>query len=357
MPNPMFSPLQAGAFTLPNRIVMAPLTRCRASAGRVPNALMAEYYAQRASFGLILAEATAVSPMGVGYPDTPGIWSDEQVEGWKLITQAVHEAGGQILLQLWHVGRVSDPFYLNGKAPVSASAVQPAGHVSLLRPLKDFVTPRALELDEIPQVIEEYRKGAENAMAAGFDGVEIHGANGYLIDQFLQDTTNHRTDIYGGPIENRARFMLEVTDAVVSVWGAARVGMHIAPRGDAHDMGDSDPAALFGHVASELGKRKLAFLCARESHDKAALGPMLKQAFGGVFIANEGFTAASASEAVASGRADAVAFGKPAIANPDLVERIRLGAPWNAPDPETFYASGPMGYTDYPTLETCITVG
>jgi 2,4-dienoyl-CoA reductase-like NADH-dependent reductase (Old Yellow Enzyme family) len=355
MANPLFSTLQAGAFRLPNRIVMAPLTRCRASAGRVPNALMAEYYAQRASFGLILAEATAVSPMGVGYPDTPGIWSDEQVEGWKLITQAVHEAGGQILLQLWHVGRISDPFYLNGKAPVSASAVQPAGHVSLLRPLKDFVTPRALELDEIPQVIEEYRKGAENAMAAGFDGVEIHGANGYLIDQFLQDSTNRRTDLYGGPVENRARFMLEVTDAVVSVWGADRVGMHIAPRGDAHDMGDSDPAALFGHVASELGKRKLAFLCARESHDKAALGPMLKQAFGGVFIANEGFTAASASEAVASGRADAVAFGKPAIANPDLVERIRTGAPWNAPDPETFYASGPMGYTDYPTLETCIT--
>jgi 2,4-dienoyl-CoA reductase-like NADH-dependent reductase (Old Yellow Enzyme family) len=290
--------------------------------------------------------------MGVGYPDTPGIWSDEQVEGWKLVTKAVHDAGGQILLQLWHVGRISDPVYLDGALPLSASAVRPAGHVSLLRPLKDFVTPRALELDEIPAVIEEYRKGAENAMAAGFDGVEIHGANGYLIDQFLQDSTNHRTDGYGGSIENRARFMLEVTDAVVSVWGADRVGMHIAPRGDAHDMGDSDPAALFGHVASELGKRKLAFLCARESHDKAALGPMLKEAFGGVFIANEGFTAESAREAVASGRADAVAFGKPAIANPDLVARIRAGAPWNAPHPETFYGSGPKGYTDYPKLET-----
>ncbi len=350
MNDSLFEPLHAGALRLLNRIVMAPLTRCRASAGRVPNAMMAEYYAQRASFGLILAEATAVSPMGVGYPDTPGIWSDEQVEGWKLVTKAVHQAGGQILLQLWHVGRISDPFYLDGELPVSASAVQPAGHVSLMRPIKEFVTPRALELGEIPAIIEAYRKGAENAKAAGFDGVEIHGANGYLIDQFLQDSTNHRSDGYGGSIENRARFMMEVTDAVVSVWGADRVGMHIAPRGDAHDMGDSDPAALFTHVARELGRRKLAFLCARESHDRPALGPALKQAFGGVFIANEGFTAESAREAIASGHADAVAFGKAAIANPDLVRRIRENAPLNPPDSETFYGNGPQGYTDYPSL-------
>ncbi len=352
MSDPLFEPLQAGALYLPNRVVMAPLTRCRASAGRVPNALMAEYYAQRAGFGMILSEATAVSPMGVGYPDTPGIWSAEQVEGWKLVTRAVHEAGGQILLQLWHVGRISDPFYLNGELPVSASALRPAGHVSLMRPLKEFVTPRALGTDEILTVVEDYRKGAENAKAAGFDGVEIHGANGYLIDQFLQKSTNQRTDHYGGSIENRARFMMEVTDAVVSVWGADRVGMHIAPRGDAHDMGDSDPAALFGHVAGELGKRKLAFLCARESHDKPALGPALREAFGGAFIANEGFTAESAREAIASGQADAVAFGKAAIANPDLVERIRLNAPLNPPNPETFYGHGSKGYTDYPTLET-----
>ena len=350
MNDSLFEPLHAGALRLLNRIVMAPLTRCRASAGRVPNAMMAEYYAQRASFGLILAEATAVSPMGVGYPDTPGIWSDEQVEGWKLVTKAVHQAGGQILLQLWHVGRISDPFYLDGELPVSASAVQPAGHVSLMRPIKEFVTPRALELGEIPAIIEAYRKGAENAKAAGFDGVEIHGANGYLIDQFLQDSTNHRSDGYGGSIENRARFMMEVTDAVVSVWGADRVGMHIAPRGDAHDMGDSDPAALFTHVARELGRRKLAFLCARESHDRPALGPALKQAFGGVFIANDGFTAESAREAIASGHADAVAFGKAAIANPDLVRRIRENAPLNPPDSETFYGNGPQGYTDYPSL-------
>ena len=352
MSDPLFQPLQAGAFHLPNRLVMAPLTRCRASAGRVPNAMMAEYYAQRASFGMMLSEATAVSPMGVGYPNTPGIWSDEQIEGWNLVTRAVHEAGGQILLQLWHVGRISDPVYLDGELPVSASAVQPAGHVSLLRPMKSFVTPRALLLAEIPAIIEAYRKGAENAKAAGFDGVEIHGANGYLIDQFLQDSTNHRTDEYGGPVENRARFMMEVTDAVISVWGADRVGMHIAPRGDAHDMGDSDPAATFGYVARELGKRKLAFLCARESHDKPALGPALKDAFGGAFIANEGFTPETAREAIASGRADAIAFGKPAIANPDLVHRLRVNAPWNPPDPETFYGDGTKGYLDYPFLET-----
>jgi 2,4-dienoyl-CoA reductase-like NADH-dependent reductase (Old Yellow Enzyme family) len=352
MSDPLFQSLQAGAFHLSNRIVMAPLTRCRCSAGRVPNEMMARYYAQRASFGLILSEATSVSPMGVGYPDTPGIWSDEQVEGWKLVTRAVHEAGGQILLQLWHVGRVSDPFYLHGEQPIAPSAVRAAGHVSLVRPMKEFITPRALETDEIPAIVEAYRKGAENAKAAGFDGVEIHGANGYLIDQFLQDSTNQRTDAYGGSIENRARFMMEVTDAVTSVWGADRVGMHIAPRGDVHDMGDSDPAALFTHVARELGKRKLAFLCARESHDKPALGPALKQAFGGVFIANENFTADSAREAIVSGDAHAVAFGKSAIANPDLVLRFRENAPLNPPDPDTFYASSEKGYLDYPTLQT-----
>lgn len=350
MSDPLFQALQAGALTLPNRVIMAPLTRCRASAGRVPNAMMAEYYAMRASFGLILSEATSVTAMGVGYPNTPGIWSDEQVEGWKLVTRAVHEAGGRILLQLWHVGRISDPLYLDGEIPVSASAVRPAGHVSLVRPIKDFVTPRALLIEEIPAVIEAYRKGAENAMAAGFDGVEIHGANGYLLDQFLQDSTNQRTDEYGGSIENRARLMLEVTDAVISVWGADRVGMHLAPRCDSHDMGDSDPAATFGHVARELGKRKIAFICARESHDKAALGPMLKKAFGGVYIANEGFTPETARETIWSGVADAVAFGKPAIANPDLVERLRINAAWNPPHPETFYGDGPVGYLDYPTL-------
>ena len=261
----LFDPIRIGAWNLPNRIIMAPLTRARAGAERIPNALMAEYYQQRATAGLIISEATSVTPMGVGYGDTPGVWSEKQVAGWKLVTEAVHESGGRILLQLWHVGRISDPMFLNGETPVAPSAVQPAGHVSLVRPLKSFVTPRALSLDEIPEIIEAYRKGAENAQRAGFDGVEIHGANGYLLDQFLQDKTNHRTDDYGGPIENRARLMLEVADAVISVWGANRVGMHLAPRGDAHDMGDSNPLITFGYAACELGKRKIAFIAAREA--------------------------------------------------------------------------------------------
>ena len=352
MSDPLFQPLRAGAFHLPNRIVMAPLTRCRASAGRVPNEMMAEYYAQRAAFGMILSEATSISPQGVGYPDTPGVWSPEQVAGWKNVTDSVHRAGGQILLQLWHVGRVSDPVYLNGSLPVAPSAIKPAGHVSLIRPLKEFVTPRALETAEIAGIVEDYRRAAENAKAAGFDGVEIHGANGYLIDQFLQDSSNQRTDEYGGSIENRARFLLEVADAVISVWGADRVGMHLAPRGDAHGMGDSDLSAVFHHAVRELGKRNIAFICARESYDKPSLGPSLKKAFGGVYIANEEFTAESAREAIRSGAADAVAFGKQAIANPDLVERFRSGAPLNEPDPATFYGSGPAGYTDYPYLQS-----
>jgi 2,4-dienoyl-CoA reductase-like NADH-dependent reductase (Old Yellow Enzyme family) len=351
MSDPLFQTLQAGAFYLPNRVVMAPLTRTRASAGRVPNAMMAEYYAQRSEFGMILSEATSVSAQGVGYPDTPGIWSMAQVEGWQLVTQAVHRAGGQILLQLWHVGRVSDPVYLEGGLPVAPSAIAPSGHVSLIRPMKEFVTPRALDLSEIPGIIESYRRGAENAQTAGFDGVEIHGANGYLLDQFLQDSSNHRNDGYGGNIENRSRIMLEVTDAVISVWGADRVGMHLAPRGDAHGMGDTDLSAVFHHVARELGKRHIAFICARESYDQPPLGPSLKHAFGGVYIANESFTAESAREAILSGRADAVAFGKDAIANPDLVERFRNQAPLNPQDPTTFYGSGPKGYTDYPFLE------
>ncbi len=352
MSDPLFQPLRAGAFTFPNRMIMAPLTRCRASAGRVPNAMMADYYVQRSSFGMILSEATSISPQGVGYPNTPGIWSNDQVEGWKLVTQAVHQAGGQILLQLWHVGRISDPVYLDGALPVAPSAIAPAGHVSHIRPLKDYVTPRALDIAEIPGIVADYRRAAENAKAAGFDGVEIHGANGYLIDEFLQDSSNKRTDEYGGSIENRARLLLEVTDAVISVWGADRVGVHLAPRGDAHDVGDSDISSVFHYAARELGKRKIAFLCARESYDKPALGPSLKQAFGGVYIANESFTADAARDAIRAGTADAVAFGKSAIANPDLVERFRTGAPLNAPEPSTFYGDGPDGYTDYPFLET-----
>lgn len=350
--SPLLQPIRIGAWQLPNRVVMAPLTRTRAIDARVPNALMAEYYVQRASAGLILSEATSVTAMGVGYPNTPGIWSREQVEGWRLVTDAVHAAGGRILLQLWHVGRISDPTLLDGALPVAPSAIAAEGHVSSIRPLKSYVTPRALDLDEIPGIVEAYRKGAENAKLAGFDGVEIHGANGYLLDQFLQDKTNKRTDRYGGSIENRARLLLEVTDAAIGIWGADRVGVHLAPRGDAHDMGDSDPAATFGYVARQLGERGIAFICAREHQGPDSLGPTLKRIFGGVFIANENFTRETAEAAIAAGEADAVAFGKSIIANPDLVERFARHAPLNEPNPETFYGSGAEGYTDYPALET-----
>lgn len=346
----LFEPIRVGDLDLPNRIWMAPLTRCRAGEGRVPVPLMAEYYTQRASAGLILSEATSVTPMGVGYPNTPGIWSAEQVEGWKIVTEAIHNAGGRIFLQLWHVGRISDPLYLDGKLPVAPSAVQPAGHVSLVRPIKPFVTPRALETHEIPGIVEEFRQGARNAQAAGFDGVELHAANGYLIDQFLQDKTNLRNDEYGGPIENRARLLLETVDALTSVWGNDRVGVHLAPRGDAHDMGDSNLKQTFLYAASELGRRKLAFICAREALGDDRLGPQIKQAFGGLFVANENFDATTGNEVIASCEADAVAYGKLFIANPDLPRRFREGLPLNAPNPETFYGSGPEGYTDYPSV-------
>src|SRR5579883_2176666 len=347
----LFDAITVGDLDLPNRILMAPLTRTRAvGEGRVPNDLMRDYYVQRASAGLILSEATSVAPLGVGYPRTPGIWSEEQVEGWRRIVQGVHQAGGRMLLQLWHVGRISDPIYHNGAPPVAPSAIAPKGHVSLVRPERPYVTPRALETDEIPGIVEAYRKGAENAKAAGFDGVEIHGANGYLLDQFLQDSTNKRTDAYGGSIQNRARLLLEVTDAVVSVYGAGRVGVHLAPRADAHDMGDSDRASTFGHAARELGRRGIAFLCARESLAGERLGPRLKAAFGGVFIANEGFDQESAARVLAAGEADAVAFGKLFIANPDLPRRFALNAPLNQWNAATFYAEGAEGYTDYPAL-------
>lgn len=346
----LFQPLRLGAWDLPNRIIMAPLTRCRASEGRIPNPMMAEYYAQRASAGLIISEATSVSPMGVGYPNTPGIWSDAQVEGWKLVTEAVHQAGGRIILQLWHVGRISDPIYLSGALPVAPSAIRPSGYVSLIRPQKPFVTPRALETAEIAGIVEAFCCGAEKARRADFDGVEIHGANGYLLDQFLQDSTNHRTDAYGGSRENRARLMLEVVDAVISVWGADRVGLHLAPRGDSHDMGDSDLAATFGYIARQTGKRGLAFLFAREGLKEPRLGPALKQAFGGAFIANQALSRDQGNALLETGEADAIAWGSLFIANPDLPQRFERGAQLNPPNPATFMGPGPEGYTDYPTL-------
>jgi 2,4-dienoyl-CoA reductase-like NADH-dependent reductase (Old Yellow Enzyme family) len=351
----LFETLKVGELLLPNRILMAPLTRRRAGASRIPNTLMAEYYAQRASAGLILTEATVVTPMGIGYADTPGIWSLEQVEGWKRVTQAVHAAGGRIFLQLWHVGRISHPVFLDGELPVGPSALAPSGNVNLLRPATAFVTPRPLERSEIPEIVAAFARGAQHAELAGFDGVEVHGANGYLLDQFLQDSANHRDDDYGGTVENRARLLLEVADASISVWGPGRVGVHLAPRGDLYSMGDSNRAATFGYVAHELARRKIAFVCAREHVGPDSIGPQLRAAFGGVYIANEGFTHESAQQALDTGRADAVAFGKPFLANPDLPARFLSGAALNAPVTDTFYRGGAVGYTDYPTLGAAAT--
>ncbi len=347
----IFEPLTVGSLHLPNRIIMAPLTRARATADTfTPVPMMAEYYSQRATAGLIISEATVVDRMGIGYAATPGIWSAEQVEGWKGVTKAVHDSGGRIMLQLWHVGRISDPSLLDGNPPVSASALAAGGYVSLLRPERPYPVPRALETSEIAGIIAAFRQGAVNAKEAGFDGVEIHGANGYLLDQFLQDSTNQRTDAYGGSREKRARLLLEVTDAVIDVWGADKVGMHLAPRADSHDMGDSDRLATFTYVARELGKRQLAFICAREARLADSIGPCIRDAFGGVYIVNENFTGESAAAALADGIADAVAFGKAFIANPDLVARLATGAPLNSWDDRTFYGGGVKGYLDYPTL-------
>ena len=355
----LFDSLQLGAWSLPNRILMAPLTRCRASEGHVPNDLNAEYYGQRASAGLIISEATSVSPHGYGYPNTPGIHTDAQVEGWKKVVQAVHSKGGRIVLQLWNVGRISHPkFQPNGELPIAPSAIAPRGKIFTGAAMEDYVVPRALELDEIPGIIAEYVAGAEKAKAAGFDGVEIHNANGYLLDQFLRDGTNHRTDRYGGSVANRARLTLEVTEAVASVWGGNRVGIRFSPGGVFNDMHDSNPLETFGHVLRELNRFGLAYahvtqITAQDiAHGaKDGVGPReLKGAFAGLVVSAGGFTLESGNRALAEGWADAIAFGVPFLSNPDLPERFRRSAPLNTPDETTFYASGPKGYTDYPTM-------
>ncbi len=363
----LFSPLQMGELTLTNRIVLAPLTRSRSGVERIPNNLMRQYYVQRASAGLIISEATAVTPMGVGYADTPGIWSAEQVAGWRKITDAVHAVGGKMVLQLWHVGRISHPDFLNGELPVAPSAIAPTDFVHTPSGKKPYVVPRALERDEIPGIIAAYKLGAQNALDAGFDGVEVHGANGYLPDQFLRDGSNHRTDDYGGSLENRARLMLEVTDAAIEVWGASRVGVHLSPRNsEPLSMHDSDTMTSFSYVSRELGQRKIAFIAVREALPSQISGarpapdsnlhhsPMMKREFqnagGGAFIANESFTKESAEEIIASGAADAVAWGRDFLANPDLPRRFELNATLNAPNMATFYAPGAEGYVDYPFL-------
>jgi 2,4-dienoyl-CoA reductase-like NADH-dependent reductase (Old Yellow Enzyme family) len=347
----LLDPIQLGDLLLPNRVLMAPLTRLRGTSDHIPTPVMAEYYKQRASAGLIISEGIPIDPLGVGYANVPGLWSQQQVEAWKPITAALHNAGGRIFAQIWHVGRISDPEFLHGQLPVGPSAIAAAGMVSLLRPQRPFVTPRALETAEVKGVVEAFRRGAQNAQAAGFDGVELHGANGYLLDQFLQDGPNQRTDEYGGPIENRARLMLDAADAAISVFGPGRVGMHLAPRGDSHGISDSNPSATFSYVARELGRRKIAFIAARERVGPDSLGPTLKEQFGGVFVANEALDQATGQQLLDEGEADAVAYGKLFLANPDLPERFARGAALNQPEPATFYAQGTQGYTDYPALQ------
>ena len=354
----LFSPLKAGALQLPNRVLMAPLTRCRAEGANVPTDLMAEYYAQRASAGLIIAEATTVSPRGHGYPNTPGIYTEEQVAGWKKVTAAVHAKGGRIVLQLWHVGRISHPsFQPNGELPVAPSAIAPKGKVWTGKEMADYVVPRALRLEEMPGIVAEYVRGARLAKQAGFDGVEIHNANGYLLDQFLRDGTNQREDGYGGSVENRARLTLEVTSAVVSVWGSDRVGIRLSPGGVFNDMSDSNPLRTFGYVLGELSKLELAYahvtrVTAQDiAHGaKEGVGPKeLRDRFKGVLITAGGFDRAQGDAAIREGWADAIAYGVPFLANPDLPRRLEQGLALNVPDETTFYASGPKGYTDYPS--------
>lgn len=355
----LLSPVTLGRYELANRIVMAPLTRNRAGDGNTPRSLNALYYAQRASAGLIISEATQISPQGVGYPSTPGIHTEDQIAGWKLVTQAVHEQGGRIFLQLWHVGRISHPsLQPNGELPVAPSAIAPEGEASTYEGTQPFVTPRALDTDEIPEIVEQYRQAAKNALEAGFDGVEVHSANGYLLDQFLRDGSNQRTDAYGGSIENRARFLLEVMDAVTEVWGGDRVGIRLSPSGTFNDMYDSDPQALFTYVVSQLDRYNLAYIHIIEPREDngAPAGQNLTAGFfrsiyHGTIISAGGYDRDLAEETVANGDADLIAFGRWYISNPDLVERFAAEADLNPYDRSTFYGGGEEGYTDYPTLE------
>jgi N-ethylmaleimide reductase len=353
----LFEPFKLGPISLPNRLVMAPLTRNRALAGLVPNPLAVEYYGQRASAGLLVSEATQVSQQGQGYQDTPGIYSKEQVAGWRKVTDRVHERGGRIFLQLWHVGRISHTsLQPNNGAPVAPSAIRAKGKTFVGGTFADVSEPRALSLQEIPGIIESFRKGAANALAAGFDGVEVHGANGYLLEQFAKDGTNKRSDAYGGSIENRAKLMLEVAKAVAAEAGPNRTGIRISPVTPANDISDSDPQPLYDYIVDQLSALKLVYLHVVEG---ATGGPRdiapfdygsLRKRFKGAYIANNGYDFELANKVLAADAADLIAFGKPFLANPDLVERLKRGAPLNAPDKATFYGGGAKGYTDYPVL-------
>ncbi|MEE8515862.1 MAG: alkene reductase [Alphaproteobacteria bacterium] len=351
----LFKPVRLGRYRLKNRVVMAPLTRNRAGAGNVPQAMNAIYYRQRASAGLIITEGSPVSPQGVGYPGTPGIHNRQQIAGWRRVTDAVHDHGGRIFLQLWHVGRISHPsLQPDGALPVAPSAIRPEGDAFTAVGPQPFVTPRALDIREIPGIIGQFRTGAINALEAGFDGVEVHGANGYLLDQFLRDGANQRIDAYGGSVENRARLLLEVTEAVAGVWGADRVGVRLSPVNSFNSLTDSHPDGTFGHVARRLSPLGLAYLHVVEQDEEAIHQGFdrqrLRRSFAGPYIANGGYQFETANAVLAAKDADLVSFGALFIANPDLVERFQLNAPLNTPDPETFYGGFEAGYTDYPTL-------
>jgi N-ethylmaleimide reductase len=354
----IFSPFRLGPLSLPNRAVMAPMTRNRAGAGNVPGPLNATYYAQRASAGLIISEASQVSPQGQGYPGTPGIHSAEQVAGWKLVTDAVHAAGGRIFLQLWHVGRISHPsLQPDGALPVAPSAIAPAGQAWTRDGMKPYVTPRALETSEIAGIVEDYRRGAMHARQAGFDGVELHGANGYLVDQFLRDKTNRRTDRYGGSALNRARFLIEATAALIGEWGAERVGVRLSPTAPFNDMADSYPAATFATAVGELNRLGIAYLHVFEpgEGDPVPAGEIpdirfFRRLWRGALMANKGYDLARANAVLRDGTADLVSFATLFLANPDLPERFRRGGPFNPPDRKTFYGGGAAGYTDYPSI-------
>ena len=361
MHDTLFQPLAMGALTARNRIFMAPLTRGRSTQpGSVPNAMMATYYRQRAGAGLIISEATGISVEGSGWPAAPGIWSEEQVEGWKTVTDAVHEEGGLIVLQLWHMGRLVHPLFLGGEAPVSASATRAPGHAHTFEGRKDYEPARALTVEEIARVVGDYRHAAENAKKAGFDGVQLHGANGYLVDQFLRDSTNLRTDDYGGSPEKRTRFLREVLSALVDVWGADRVGVRLSPNGETQGCDDSDPAATFGAAARVVEELGLAFLELREPGPEGTFGqtdvpkqsPLIRSLYSGALILNSDYTADEAAADIAAGRADAVSWGRDFISNPDLPERIRTGAAIapNVNVPASWYMPGPEGYIDYPAL-------
>jgi N-ethylmaleimide reductase len=353
----LFSPITVGNYNLKNRIFMAPMTRCRAVDNNVPNDLMATYYAQRASAGLIITEATQISTMGIGYPATPGIHTDAQVEGWKKTTSAVHEKGTRIFLQLWHVGRISHSSFHEGKLPVAPSAIKPSGQIYTYEGMKDFETPKALTIDEIKATVQDYANAAKNAMKAGFDGVEIHGANGYLIDQFLRDGTNKRDDEYGGNIENRSRFLFEVIEAVTSEIGADKTGLRLSPSGTFNDMSDSNPQEHFTNVFNKLNEHNLAYLHIvdalegdiRHGANVVELS-ILRDSYNGILITNGGYDKERGNKAIERNLADAVAYAALFLANPDLPERFKKDAPLNEPDTDTYYTQDEKGYTDYPTL-------